>query len=265
MLTPGAFSGTAQVIDSFSAPGATGCRLPHQVSWQNTVAVPSIFRPLMVTPASSSSTTRRVGGVRFSASFGFGHPPALRIGHGVRGENVVRPHVPVVLLDVVAEALADALEHRRVHDEPAHIAREIVGRAAEQPMRPRRDAPVRLEPLVQVLARARQQEIAGESLAVLLRRSSRRGSPARASCHRSWRTISPHCETPDARSRRRPVRGRHRPCARRECFRDIPRRSAALSPAFRRSPCARNDSRCPPNASTAMSHGSRCRAKLRAG
>src|SRR5581483_11156744 len=53
MLTPGALSGTAQVMDSFSAPGATGCRLPHQVSWQKAVAVPSIFKPLMVTPESS--------------------------------------------------------------------------------------------------------------------------------------------------------------------------------------------------------------------
>ena len=67
MLTPGAFSGTAQVINSFSWPGATGCRLPHQVSWQNTVAVPSIFSPLMTTPRSSSATTRRVGGVRAGA------------------------------------------------------------------------------------------------------------------------------------------------------------------------------------------------------
>src|SRR4029077_11977378 len=49
MLTPGALRGTAQVIDSFSCPGPTGCRLPHQVSWQNTEAVPSILRPLMGT------------------------------------------------------------------------------------------------------------------------------------------------------------------------------------------------------------------------
>jgi hypothetical protein len=70
MLTPGALSGTAQVIDSFSCPGATGCRLPHQVSWQNTDAVPSIFSPLMVTPLSSSSTTRKVGDLRAAASAG---------------------------------------------------------------------------------------------------------------------------------------------------------------------------------------------------
>src|SRR5215813_14869799 len=45
MLTPGPLSGTTQVIDSFSCPAATGCRLPHHVSWQNTEAVPSIFSP----------------------------------------------------------------------------------------------------------------------------------------------------------------------------------------------------------------------------
>ena len=96
------------------------------------------------------------------------HPPALRIGHRVRGEDVVVPHMPVVVLDVVAESRADAVEQAWVHHEPAHIAWEIVGRAAEQPMRPGRDAPVRLETLLQILAPPRQQEITREGLAALL-------------------------------------------------------------------------------------------------
>ena len=182
----------------------------------------------MVTPRSSSATTRKVGGVRFSASFGIGHPPALRIGHGVRGEDVVASHVPVVVPDVVAEALADAVEHRRVHHQPAHVAREIVGRAAEQAVRPGGDAPVRLEP---ACAGPRACAAAGNSWRRSRRpprRSSRRGSPARACGHRSWRRTARRCGTPDAWSRPRPARGRHRPGGRRGCFRDIPCRSAAL-------------------------------------
>src|SRR6266849_5615383 len=162
MLTPGALSGTTQVIDSFSPPGATGCRLPHQVSWQNTAAVPSIFRPLMVTPRSSSSTTRSVAGGRARPA------PALRIGHGVGRENVVAAHVPVVVADVVAEARPDAIEHGGVHHQAAHIAREVVRRAAEQPVRPGRDAAMGLEAALQILARARQQEVGRKSFSVLL-------------------------------------------------------------------------------------------------
>src|SRR5215472_5555155 len=112
MLAPGVLSGTTQVIDSFSCPAATGCRLPHHVSWQNTEAVPSIFRPLMVTPLSSSSITRSVG-----------------------GEDIVSAHMLVIITDVAAEALPDAVEHRRSHHQPAHITREVIGRTTEQAVR----------------------------------------------------------------------------------------------------------------------------------
>src|SRR5947207_9603540 len=81
--------------------------------------------------------------------------------------------MPVVFLDVVAKTWPDAIEHPRVHDKSADVARKIVGRASQQSMRPRRDAPVRLETLLQVFAVARQQEIAREGLAILLKRHHR--------------------------------------------------------------------------------------------
>jgi len=102
-------------------------------------------------------------------AFGGGcRPPALWIGHGMGGEHVVGAHVAVVVADVVAEALPDAVEHRRIHDQTADIAREVVGRPAEQAVRPRGDAPMGLEPALQILARARQQEVGREMVPVLL-------------------------------------------------------------------------------------------------
>src|SRR4029078_10229258 len=51
-----------------------------------------------------------------------GQTPALRIGHRVRGEDVIASHVLVVVLDVVAEARPDALQHRRALDGARAIA-----------------------------------------------------------------------------------------------------------------------------------------------
>jgi hypothetical protein len=44
--------------------------------------------------------------------------------------HVVRAHVPVIIVDVVAETLPDAIEHRRVHDQAAHVAWEVVRRSS---------------------------------------------------------------------------------------------------------------------------------------
>src|SRR6516165_7137105 len=162
MLTPGALSGTTQVIDSFSCPAATGCRLPHQVSWQNTEAVPNIFRPLMVTPLSSSLITRSVWRRVSLVVRRTERTPALWIGDSVGGENIVAAHVLVIIADVVAEALTDAVEHRRIHHQPANITRKVVGRATEQTVRPRGNSTVGLEPSLQILTRPRQQEIGRE-------------------------------------------------------------------------------------------------------
>ena len=63
--TPGEFTGIAQVIDSASWFGASGIRLPIQISLAKTAPVASIFIPEMTTPASSSRTTRSVGIGRF--------------------------------------------------------------------------------------------------------------------------------------------------------------------------------------------------------
>ncbi len=60
-VTPGAFTGIAQVIDSGSWFGASGMRLPIQISLANTAPVASIFMPEITTPSSSSRTTRSVG------------------------------------------------------------------------------------------------------------------------------------------------------------------------------------------------------------
>jgi hypothetical protein len=93
-------------------------------------------------------------------AFGGGRcPPTLWIGHGVGDEHVVGAHVAVVVADVVAEALPDAVEHRRIHHQPADVAREVVGRPTEQAVRPRGDAPMGLEPALQILARTWQQEV----------------------------------------------------------------------------------------------------------
>src|SRR5262249_56224635 len=75
--------------------------------------------------------------------------PALWISDSVGGENIVAAHVPVIIADVVAEALTDAVEHRRIHDQPANITRKVVGRATEQTMRPRGNSTVGLEPSLQ--------------------------------------------------------------------------------------------------------------------
>src|SRR5262249_52073830 len=136
MLAPGALSGTRQVIESFSCPAATGCRLPHHVSWQNTEAVPSIFRPLMVTPLSSSSITRSVGGVcRWLSAGPTGRQPCGLVTVW-EAKNIVSAHMLVIITDVAAEALPDAVEHRRSHHQPAHITREVIGRTTEQAVRP---------------------------------------------------------------------------------------------------------------------------------
>jgi len=83
-------------------------------------------------------------------------------------EHVVGAHVTVVVADVVAEAQPDVVEHRRVHDQAADVAREVVGRPAEQAMCPRGDAPMGLEPALQILARPRQQEVGREGLSALV-------------------------------------------------------------------------------------------------
>jgi hypothetical protein len=86
----------------------------------------------------------------------------------VRDKDVVRAHVPIIAADVVAEALSDAIEQIRVHDQPANVAREVVGRSADQAMRPRGNAPMRLEPTLQILACVRQQEVGRKGFLVLL-------------------------------------------------------------------------------------------------
>ena len=55
----------AQVIDSFFCSGASGMTLPIQMSLANTAPVASIFMPEMITPSSSSRTTRKVGTGKF--------------------------------------------------------------------------------------------------------------------------------------------------------------------------------------------------------
>jgi hypothetical protein len=96
--------------------------------------------------------------------------PALWISDSVGGENIVAAHVLVIIADVVAEALTDAVEHRRIHDQPANITRKVVGRATEQTMRPRGNSTVSLEPSLQILTRPRQQEIGREGFSILLER-----------------------------------------------------------------------------------------------
>src|SRR6266511_310974 len=137
MLTPGALSGTTQVIDSFSCPAATGCRLPqprfmaeYRGGAQHLQAVDGHSAIVFVDHA---QRRRRVSLVVCRTE----RAPALRIGDGVGGENIVAAHVLVIIADVVAKALTDAVEHPRIHHQPAHITREVVGRAAEQTMRPR--------------------------------------------------------------------------------------------------------------------------------
>src|SRR5262249_12621421 len=96
--------------------------------------------------------------------------PALWIGDTVGGENIVAAHVLVVIADVAAEALTDAVEHRSIHHQAANITRKVVGRATEQTIRPRGNSTVSLEPSLQILARPRQQEIGREGFSILLER-----------------------------------------------------------------------------------------------
>lgn len=56
-LTPGVAAGMAQLMASFSRPGASGVRLPIQISSTKAPPVASIFMPWMVTPASSTAVT----------------------------------------------------------------------------------------------------------------------------------------------------------------------------------------------------------------
>ena len=190
----------------------------------------------MVTPRSSSATTRSVGGVRFGVSAGFGIRQPCGLVTVCEAKMSLDAHVLVVVAHVVAEALADAVEHRRVHDQPADVAREIVRRAAQQPVRPGGDAPVGLEPALQIFARCAAAGSRSRRSRRPPRRSSPRGFPARACGHRSWRRNARRCGTPDAWSRPRPVRRRRRPAGRRGCFRGIPDRSAAwVASTLRRS------------------------------
>ena len=53
-------------------------------------------------------------------------PRALRVGHRVTGEQIVRPQMLVKIDHIVAEALADAVEQIGPHGETAHIRREII-------------------------------------------------------------------------------------------------------------------------------------------
>ena len=54
---PGALTGTAQVTACFTWSGASGMRLPIQISSEKAAAVASIFMPEMTMPLSSSRTT----------------------------------------------------------------------------------------------------------------------------------------------------------------------------------------------------------------
>ena len=60
-VRPAAFTGTAQVTACFTWSGASGMRLPIQISSEKAAAVASIFMPEMTMPLSSSRTTCKVG------------------------------------------------------------------------------------------------------------------------------------------------------------------------------------------------------------
>ncbi len=76
----------------------------------------------------------------------------------------------VVGAEVRAEARADRIEHLGHHGQAGHEARHMVGRAAEQPVAPGGDAPVRFHALREVVSAARHQEPGAEALAALLER-----------------------------------------------------------------------------------------------
>src|SRR6185312_10131286 len=100
---PGALTGTAQVIASFLRSGATGWTLPTQTSSAKTAPVASSFMPLIVTPASSSLTPRRAV-----------------IGQQILGEG--------------AAAAGGISQRLGLQRHPGDEARDMVGRAAHQPV-----------------------------------------------------------------------------------------------------------------------------------
>ena len=81
--TPGAFTGTAQVTDSFTWLDASGMMLPIHSSSANTAPVASIFIPLRTTPSLSSAVTRSVRWVAVGALVELGLARALGRQDGV--------------------------------------------------------------------------------------------------------------------------------------------------------------------------------------